>query len=118
MVQLIKQMLTVDPQKRATTTDILKNAWFRVDLPAHLFAPLTQNISDAAVNVHAINEASEVSIYKSRKHFALRISCILQYINSRALSTVYLLLESQNQFHAVAPRKKLNFSTILWLSTF
>lgn len=54
-------MLTVDPRKRATVRDILNNPWFRIDLPANLFAPVTQKITDSAVNIRAIKEASEVS---------------------------------------------------------
>ncbi len=62
VAELIKHMLTVDTQQRAKTSDILKNSWFRVDLPAYLFVPLTKKISYAAVDGHAIEEASEVSL--------------------------------------------------------
>lgn len=60
VVRLIKHMLTVDPRQRATTSDILNDPWFLVDLPANLFAPVTHKISDAALDGRVIEEASEV----------------------------------------------------------
>jgi len=42
VVPLIRQILTVDPVKRATIGDIKKHPWFKTDLPAYLF-PEIQN---------------------------------------------------------------------------
>lgn len=60
VVPLIKHMLTVDPQKRATCTEILNDPWFRTGLPSYLFAPVTLKLTGAAVDGLAIDQASEV----------------------------------------------------------
>lgn len=76
-MKLIKHTLAVDPRKRATVTDILNNPWFRVDLPASLFAPVTKQLSDSVMNGQAIEAVSEVCLVIYQKFQAPIISRVL-----------------------------------------
>jgi carbon catabolite-derepressing protein kinase len=47
--QFIASMLTVDPMKRITISEMKENAWFNVDIPEHLFPSSEDEMEERTV---------------------------------------------------------------------
>ncbi|KAG1700042.1 5'-AMP-activated protein kinase catalytic subunit alpha-2 [Nymphon striatum] len=58
VVNLLTNMLQVDPIKRATIADIKKHDWFQKDLPAYLFPSPNEN-DGSIIDVEAVQEVCE-----------------------------------------------------------
>lgn len=71
VVNLLCQMLQIDPMKRASIEDIKKHEWFQKDCPAYLFpSPVDQDSS--VIDIDAIREVCEkFGVQENEVHSAL-----------------------------------------------
>nr|XP_041632010.1 5'-AMP-activated protein kinase catalytic subunit alpha-2-like [Drosophila kikkawai] len=107
VLNLVCQMLQVDPLKRANIEEIKKHAWFQKDLPAYLFPTASEQDSNV-IDTYAVAEVcTKFGVLASEVHSAL-----LNGDPHDQLGIAYHLIIDNKRFNDDAANQINNFFTV------
>lgn len=103
VVNLVCQMLQVDPLKRATIEEIKKHEWFQKDLPSYLFPSSIEQDSNV-IDTYAVSEVcSKFGVKEAEVHNAL-----LSGDPHDQLAIAYHLIIDNKRFADEAAKTEIN----------